>query len=180
AGRPGEGRLALQEAVEVLRQLAGREITMPWLLVQALQANGFEGRGNVGAVIPRRSGLLGQYLCEDRLPCVPDKGGLAAEQGVQSCPQRVDVRCGPCLLDLACRQLGRDVTGRTDDGDGGRQAVVLIEPLGQTKVRQLGVPVSPKQDVARLDVAVDDVPLVRRLESLRHLPYPAGRQLDGD
>lgn len=70
-------------------------------------------------------------------------------------PQRPDVHLGPIVL--SCHHLRRHPVGRADHGG---PLVLLGADLGaKAKVSELDVAVHAKQDVVRLDVAVDHVTL---------------------
>ncbi len=67
--------------------------------------------------------------------------------------------------------LGGHVPGRAHDhaGGGRDERQHSIAHACETEVQELGVPQRRDEDVARLDVAMDDTALVRRLEHLEHL-----------
>ena len=56
---------------------------------------------------------------------------------------------------------------RAQDGAGVGLVLVELEPLGQAEVGDLGRAVGGEQDVGRLEVAVDDPPVVRGLHPSR-------------
>ena len=85
-------------------------------------------------------------------------GASPDEHLVEHDPERVDVR----LLGhvVAERLLGGHVVGGAEHAAGGRQALGL-ERARDAEVGDLGAPVAVDQDVLRLDVAVDELVLVR-------------------
>ena len=88
---------------------------------------------------------------------------------------------GPTSFVLPSGLLGGHVAGRAHDRVGPRQAAVRGQRLGQAEVGDLGRAVGRQQDVARLQVAVDDAQAVRlgdavrqRLDQLDRLPRRPG------
>ena len=71
------------------------------------------------------------------------------------------------LLRVAPGLLGGHVGRRAQDGAGVGLVLVELEPLGQAEVGDLGRAVGGEQDVGRLEVAVDDPPVVRGLHPPR-------------
>ena len=110
------------------------------------------------------------------------EGRPERQQLVERQPQRVDVGAG---VPLAPEPLGRHVAERAQDVAGVGQALVV--PLGQAEVGDPDDPRVVEQEVARLDVAVDDAagmgvgqPLRRLAADLGHAPEersPAAREL---
>ena len=102
----------------------------------------------------------------------PRNGGPAGQQLVQDRAQGVDVGERPDLLGLALGLLGGHVAGRAQDRVGRRQAA-SVQRLGQAEVGDLGRAVGGQQDVARLQVAMDDSMPVRLGDAARPASRPA-------
>ena len=121
---------------------------------------------------PRRRHRLGRLDLLERLQHRrPPERRAADQQLVQDRPQGVDVGERADLLGLALGLLGGHVAGRAQDRLGRRQARFDVQDLGQAEVGDLGRAVGGEQDVARLQVAVDDPQPVR-------LGDAAGQRLD--
>jgi hypothetical protein len=117
----------------------------------------------------------------DRLVGLLDEGGLAGGDGAQHGAEGVDVAggAGPC----AAEHLGGGVgDGAGDDTGGGALGVA---EAGDPEVGQLVVADPRRQDVGRLDVAVEDPGLVGGAERIAHLDgdpedlLPRGRAVVG-
>ena len=79
------------------------------------------------------------------------------------------------LLDL----FGRQVIGGADDLARARVVVGVLDEAGQSQVGHLGDPVGSDQDIARLDVAVDQAALVGVFQPQGRLDDHLGRLLHG-
>ncbi len=102
---------------------------------------------------------------------------LAGEHLEQHDAQRVEVGLAGDLV--AERLLGGDVVGRAQHAAVGRQAL-LVERAGDAEVRHLRAALRVDQDVLGLDVAVDDVALMRDAERARDLDRVGDRLGDGE
>src|SRR4029453_7394116 len=90
---------------------------------------------------------------------------LAGEHLVEHAAERVDV--GPPVDRRGLDLLGGDVVGGADPRAGPGQAAGRAEPLGEPGVGQVDVAsfaLAAEQDVGRLDVAVHQPAVVRRVE----------------
>ena len=74
--------------------------------------------------------------------------------------------------------LGREVLRRADELAGERE-ISFADALGDAEVGELGGPVSGDEDVARLDVAVDDAGAMSGAERLQHVVDDADGVVDG-
>ncbi len=98
------------------------------------------------------------------------EGALAGQAFVENAAEGVDV--GTPVDLFAADLLGRDVLDRSDQLTGSGQAGDRRRLLRETEVRQVAVlaaRATGDQDVARLDVAVDEPALVRRVERVADL-----------
>ena len=102
--------------------------------------------------------------------------GPAGEHLVQGGTQGVDVGGGANLVDLPPGLLGGHVAGRADHLAGEGVAVGDFEPLGQPEVGDLGDPGAVEQDVGRLEVAMHDAGLVRRVHGGCERGHQLGRR----
>ncbi len=117
---------------------------------------------------------LGQAAAHER--------GLAGQQGVEDRAQAVDVgRRGERSL-LAPGLLGRHVRRRSHGIARVRQVALGLDPPGQAEVGDVGLAPLVDQDVRRLQVAVQDAPLVGVMNGLGdggHQPG-RGREIGGE
>ena len=113
-------------------------------------------------------GGVGVGLAEERHP--------AGEALVQHEPQRVEV--GPPVEAAAAHLLGRQVLGRPHhDVVAGQVVAGAVEALGDPEVGQQDPAVGGDEDVARLDVAVDEAGVVGGVERRRDARADVDRQL---
>ena len=91
----------------------------------------------------------------------------AGEQLVEDRPQTVNVGRGAHLLAFALGLLGGHVTGRPDDRPADRQGGGAFGPLHQPEIGHLGDVVAAQENVAGLDVAMDQAPRVRGRDAAR-------------
>ena len=95
-------------------------------------------------------------LAEERRP---------ARQGlVEDRPERIDVGGRPDAFPAALGLLGGHVTRRAEDLSGDGPGRVGVHQLGQAEVADLGDTLRGQQDVAGLQIAVDDPRLVGRMD----------------
>ena len=93
---------------------------------------------------------------------------VAGEQLVEHAAERVDVGAG--VDPLAADLLGRDVVEGPDEGAGRGDAGARVDLAGEPEVGEVGVLAGARaldEDVARLDVAVDEPARVRGVERRR-------------
>ena len=86
---------------------------------------------------------------------------------VQNRPQRVDVRGRSDRVRQAQGLLGGHVVRRAQRDAASGQPRPIVQPPGQPEVGDLGGAVGGQEDVARLQVAVNDTAVVGRLDGLR-------------
>ncbi len=146
------------------------------VLLQKLEDQRFQLRGDLGVVPGRCDGPCVQVLADDRDAVVPDEGRSPGQHLVEHHTQRVEVgaRCDV----PSHRLLGRHVGGGADDG------ALLGEPRAiqrerQTEIAQHRRTVLGEPDIPRLEIAVDDRPCVRVLEGDADLLGDAQGFLDG-
>ena len=126
------------------------------LLVQAFQADGLEV-----ACHPRHESRRGDRVVVNDLADGVDwrlahEGRTAGEHLVEDRTQGVDVGRRPDVLRLPARLLGGHVAGRAHDLTGRGLLAVRFQPFGQTEVGDLGHAVGGEEDVAWLEIAMDD------------------------
>ncbi len=161
---------------------------VPGVLDQAAADEPDEARGR-----RRRQGLPVGVGAQHRGQGVRDRlaleGAPAGEHLVEEAAERPDV--GPGVDALAAGLLGAHVAGGAEDharrrrrrGHRWRQLGVTgrylgLERLGETEVQHLDRAVRGQHHVARLEVAVDDAVVVRRLERFGDASGDAHRFLD--
>src|SRR5207249_3485577 len=86
-------------------------------------------------------------------------GRPAREKLVQDRTEAVDIR-RRCQGLLALGLLGRHVAGGADDGTALRLASAALHALGQAEVGDMRLTLAVEEDVAGLEVAVEDAALV--------------------
>ena len=91
------------------------------------------------------------------------EGRLPSQAGVEHATQRVNVAAAVGILGVL-GLLQRHVPGRADRVPGLGQRHVLVELLDHPQVGDLDLALAVDEDVVRLDVAVDQVPLVGVLQ----------------
>ncbi len=157
ARRAGADRLAVEETVEILGEVAGRFVAPGGVLLQALGDDGLEVLGGRRHHLTQRFRLFLDELDQDAGEVGAGERGLAREQLVEDDAEAVDVR--PPVERLPLRRLWRDVArGAADHAGAGEGDLVLGH--GEAEVDDVGVDLAPlvagEQDVARLEVAVDE------------------------
>ena len=146
------------------------------LLLQALENHRLVRQRHLRNVLVRRSGRNLQMADEHFAEARPREGKLAGGHLVHHAAQRVDVAAAVDAVRHAAGLLGRHVRRRAHHHAGlglaGALALVVGE-LGDAEVHHLDEVllslVDDEVDVVRLQVAVDDLVLVRRLERLADL-----------
>src|SRR5262249_12286067 len=120
------------------------------------------GGGDVDA---RRHRLRVQHLLQGVQRRGAKEGRAAGQQVVQNRPEAVNVGGG---RERAGRQrlLGGPVAGGADSGARLRHAAVAADALGEAEVRDVRGAVVVQQDIARLQVAVQQAALVRVVDGV--------------
>ncbi len=158
---PRQDRLARPISPQVLRQCGGVGIPPRRLLLEALQADRLDVARQARDQ-PRGGDRLDRL---DLLERLQQRGGLerrpAGQQLVQDRAQRIHVRGRSDVPGVAPGLLGRHVAGRAQHRIGLRQPRLDVQRLGQPEVGDLGRAVDLHQDIAGLQVAMDDAQLVR-------------------
>ena len=166
--RAGPGRVQPAGPAQRDGELGAGGVPVCGDLGQGLGHDLVHGRGQVGAAAGQRGRRGGDLGPHDRDRLVPDERWLAGEHGVCGAGQRVLVsapiyRPGFDLLGRDVVQGAQELAGRGQRADG--QGPLAQPEVGE--VRVAGV-VSPargiQQDVARLDVPVDQAVRMRRLQ----------------
>src|SRR5262249_31705363 len=89
--------------------------------------------------------------------------------------ERVDVGWRADKLHLAGRLLGWHVGRRSHYLPSDCQIAIALQALGHAEVADLGLTVFVDEDVAGLQVAMDDAMTVREMDSVGDLPHQLGR-----
>ena len=90
--------------------------------------------------------------------------GSAGEALVEDCAQGVDIACPPNVFCIARGLFGGHVAGRAEDRSALRSRRVIVKVFGQAEVTYLGDTIRSEENVARLEIAVDDAPLMRCMD----------------
>jgi hypothetical protein len=135
-----------------VHQLAGAVEAVVRVLGHRLDEHLLDRVRHVRTVLAQARRRIGHVRVQHRRLGVLGIGHHAAQALVQHAGEGVDVALlrGRLAPDL----LGRDVVERADE----------LPCLGQAEVRQVGLVTAADQDVLRLDVAVDQAGLMRRVE----------------
>ena len=181
----GGGRGADQEpppgdrgpaAVQVAQQVAGALVAGRRVALHRPGDDGRQPHGDVGPRLADRRRILVHALHHHRERVVGAEGERAGEDLVQDDAQRVDVAA--VVGGFAAGLLGGHVIDGADDGAGLGHGRPRLERARDAEVGDEGVPVAVDQDVLRLEVAVHDPGLVRRLERLGDLARQRQRPFD--
>ncbi len=100
------------------------------------------------------------------------------KQLVEDHAQRVDVGGG--VDRVAFDLLRRHVGGSADHAAGGGQPVLVVDQLGDPEVEDLRLATVRDQDVVRLEVAVDDLVVVRDPDRRQQLLDQVDRDVDAE
>ena len=183
-GRQGRERDLEQRVVRVRRgqapQLGAQRLHACLASVRTLRQGPcdgpFEGRRHAGAKHGHRARRLFEDLPRHLGRGRATEGRAAGHHLIDHRSQRPDVRARIGLLapDLLGGHVGHGAHHRAGVGDPG-----LIGELGEAEVDDLHPSVRSHHDVARLDVAVDDPPLVGGCEAAGDLLRDAGRLRNG-
>ena len=147
----GEGFQRFSHFFGALRPLRG-------VLLQQAQDQGFERGRAIGAVPAGGDRWRVEVLADDRHALVPHERRPAADHLIEHGAQCVEVGAG---RDLAAHGLLRRHVAHRADHHAGLGQPRTVGGHRQAPVADLGSAVGGQPDVAWLDVAVDDVLLVR-------------------
>ncbi len=146
----------------------GRGVTVPPLVCeQSGEQSGQPARhlGAQGGDVDRLLAEAGDQVAERGAAGVGEAAGEHLEEDDAG-----GVEVGALVDRLAERLLGGEVLERADGGlGGGDPGVVALEVEGEAEVGELDGAVVGEQDVAGLDVAVDDADAVQRGEAAEDL-----------
>ena len=160
------GQVVVQRVAHVLR---GGE-ALGGILRHGAHDDGFERGVDIGVDLSRRGRQVVHLLHGHAQGIGAVEGQLARGGLVQHDAERVDVAGGGELL--ALRLFRRDIVRRAQHGRRLRHDRVL--GARDAEVHDLHVAVGLHHDVLRLDVAVDDVQVVRHRQGLAHLRADLG------
>ncbi len=163
-----DDRLSPEIPLDLVRERARRAVTLPRVLLEAVEADRGEVAPGARVELPRGDGRLRQDLGDDAHARRALEGGLSAEHVIEEAAELVDV--GALVPVRAVRLLGRHVGGRPDRlaAPGHDRAVV---ELREPEVDDVGVAVRSDEDVVGLEVPVKDALLVRVLDRARHVAH---------
>jgi hypothetical protein len=164
--RTSDNRLLGQPALQVGRQVVRGAVTLSRRLVQALQADRLQVARHQGVQIARRVGLTLHHL-DQRLEGVGRaKGWATYDQFVEDGAQPVNVGGNGQILSTG-RLLRGHVTGRSHQA--GLSLVCALYAASQAEVGEVGLAVFIENDVRRLEIAVQESPLMGVVDRSRGL-----------
>ena len=138
ADRPRPDRLAVEEAAQIVGQLAGRRVALFRIFLETLQADGFEvARHGASAGLTGRFGLLRRGQRERFHDGASAEGRHAGQGFIEEGAQRVDVGMGADVAQLSQRLFRGHVPRRAEYRAGVRLALGL-NALGEAEVGDLG------------------------------------------
>ncbi len=175
ADRPGEDRLTGKEPPEVVGKGRRARVTPGRVLLEALQTDGLQVPAHRAVELSGRDGVLVQDL-----PQGLDRGGglerrTTGDQAVEQRTQRIQIGRRTHLFGPAGGLLRRHEARSPDDLAGMRQVAQPAGPLGQAEIADLRVSIPVQQDIAGLQVPVDDPLLVRVRHGDGHVQHQLGR-----
>lgn len=165
--------LALLEPFEVLEEGTRGRVPLRRVLLERLQAHRLEVGRHLGIELPGTDGIPVkdgvQHL--DRGETL--EGRLPHEALVQDRPDRVDVGRLADRLRVAARLLRAHVGGGSDDLPDARQTRVGGAIAGEAEVHHVRRAALVQEDVAGLQITVDEPRAVRVADGARDLPQHA-------
>ena len=179
--------IALQ-ALEVRADLAGVLIAKLAILFQALANDAFQFLRQPGIQLSHSRRRAIQDAVKNQFPAVAVKRWCTSRHFVHHHPEGEQVGAG--IQILRSHLLGRHVRDRSQrtpwtcqagDRRHGRCGVISAATctnLGQTEIENLRVAATGDEQIRRLDIAVDDSGVVRRLEGVGDLDGHRQQQVD--
>ena len=170
----GQDRPVVEESPEVIGQLPRRGVATLGLLRHRLADDRLEVARDRRVELPRRWRLDVSDLAEQLLPIGAVEGRPRREQLVEGRPQRVDV--GPRVEDPpAGRLFGTHVAQGAEQVAAEREVAGTLE-AGQAEVGDPEMAAAVDQQVAGLDVTMQDAQPMRVLQGLGRLHRQSGRR----
>src|ERR1700722_13399508 len=105
-GRPRQNGPTVQEALQVVSQFAAGRVAVTRRLLQTFQADRFQFNRRSALEFRRRDGLFGKNLLHGDQRRLPLERGPPREQFIKNSAERINIRGGTYLIDLAGRLLG--------------------------------------------------------------------------
>ncbi len=177
----------LQEPAQVVGQMVGLLVPPGRVRCQALAGDALQAPGEIRPIptdrrdrlAPLHSHRLDLHGKSGVAPALVERA-VAREHLGQHHSQRIDVRTAIHLADQ-CRRAadqGAEVLrGHVGHGPADRRVRrVVILGLSEVEVEEQRLPLGTDEDVGRLDVAVEDAPLMGMVQSLGKLRHDPGRR----
>ena len=159
-----------EKSPQVIRHIARRAIALRRVLLQRLQADVLQIDGDFRvASAGKRRLFLADTAQQVRLVFSP-KRRIAGQQFVEDGAQREHVATRIQIL-RAAGLLRREVLRGSRNVSGLRKALARALIQGQAEIQQLGLQVRADQNIARLQIAVDDAALMQEMHGQRHLSH---------
>src|SRR5262249_24828458 len=157
---PSLDRQPVQIPLQVVSQVARAGIALARLFFQAFEADCFEVARDLGPQRARGYCLIGSDQSERLYRGAAKKGRTARKRLVQDCLEGVDVRGGADLLGRSPRLPGSHEAGGTEHLAGERMPCAGIDELGEAEIADLENAFLRQEDVAGLQIAMNDPGLV--------------------
>ena len=163
-----------QEVPEVLRHVQGRRVPLAGALGQGLEADPLQFPGHVIVDLAGRPGFLrGDPFQQFRLGLAAE-GAAAHQQLIKDRAEAVDVAAAVHAMPFTPRLFGTHVVGRPDMARTTTTRIVVLER--QAEIDEVRLAFGVDQDVARLDVPVDQPLLVGVVERPGQCGHQLGRR----
>ncbi len=176
ASPAGGDRFPREEAPKIFGDLKGRPVAAVAVDFQALEDDRLEVPGD-GRIVVRGRCRSGRGVPLEDFGKASLEGGVAGQEPVERRPDAVNVRTGVDLIGLAADLL-RGGEGRRSQDGAGPCNVAGVDFPGDAEVDDEGAPPAAggqfDHDVGRLDVPMDEIEAVRRMEGVGDVGHDLG------
>ena len=166
-----QDRLMPQPPFQLVRQRLRRAVPTPRLLLQTLQGDDLQIPRKPRPQQRRPPRWLLQHPPHRLRGRSTGKRRLPRQQFVQDRSQPVDIRPRRHLLCPTRRLFGRHVRRRAQHGARLRDRPLPRHQLRQPEIHQQRFPAFIQQHVRRLEIPMQDAPLMRMMDGARQLPH---------
>jgi len=170
-----EDGLVAEETPQFIRQFLRRLVATARLLLQALQANGFEVGRRVWVQQPRCDHFQMQDGGHGRGSVLADERRGSREQVIEHRAERIDIAGSAHLSAPHAGLFGGHVVGRAKNLTRHGDIRLCLDLFREAEVRHVGHASGIDQDVRRFEVAMQDPLLVRVVDGLGDGFHPFGR-----
>ncbi len=169
----GQDRLIVHKALQIVTQLPRRLVAPGRVAVDGLVNDRLQIAGDTPPHASQWLDLCRRHLLDQTVAVMLVERRPQCDQFVQGQAQAVDVAAA---IGLAVEGLRRHVTQRAEDVSGVGEVLAALG-LGQAEVSDPDGAIEIQQQIAGLDVAVNDSLLVGVLQGIGHLAADAGHAL---